>query len=36
VENPLRWMLHCDADDSEKQIVGEDELADAKLWQSLA
>jgi hypothetical protein len=36
VENPLRWMLHCDADDSEKQIVGEDELTDAKLWQSLA
>lgn len=35
VENPLRWMLHCEADADEKQIVGEDELADRKLWQPL-
>jgi hypothetical protein len=35
VENPMRWMLHCDTNSDEKQIVGEDELANQKLWQPL-
>ena len=35
VENPLRWMLHCDANADEKQIVAESELDDQRLWQPL-
>jgi hypothetical protein len=35
VENPMRWMLHCETNADEKQIVAEDELGDRKLWQPL-
>ena len=35
VENTLRWMLHCDANADEKQIVAENELGDQRLWQPL-
>ncbi len=28
VENPMRWMLHCETNADEKQIVAEDELGD--------
>ena len=35
VENPLRWMLHCDTSKAEKYVVSEIELADQKLWQPL-
>jgi hypothetical protein len=35
VENPMRWMLHSEANADEKQIVAEDELSDRKLWQPL-
>ncbi len=32
----MRWMLHTEGPDPEKLVVAEDELADTKLWQSLA
>ena len=35
VKSPLRWMLHGEANQDEKQIVGEDELDNPKLWQPL-
>jgi hypothetical protein len=35
IENPMQWMLHCEADADEKQIVAENELNDRKLWQPL-
>jgi len=35
VENPMRWMLHCETDDAEKQVVPENELGDSELWQPL-
>ena len=36
VEIPLRWMLHGDANASDKQVVSEDELSNPKLWQPLS
>jgi hypothetical protein len=35
IETPMRWMLHMEGNDEEKLVVAQDELADAKLWQSL-
>lgn len=35
VENPLQWMLHCETNADEKQIVDEGELGDRSLWQPL-
>jgi hypothetical protein len=35
IDNPMRWMLHCETVADEKLIVGEDELSDAKGWQPL-
>ena len=35
IETPMRWMLHMEGPVGEKLVVAEDELTDAKLWQSL-
>ncbi len=36
IESPMRWMLHMEGNEEEKFVAAEDELADTKLWQSLA
>ena len=35
IDSPMRWMLHMEGNDEERLVVAQDELADAKLWQSL-
>jgi hypothetical protein len=35
IETPLRWVLHNEADASDKPIVAEDALSDAKQWVAL-
>jgi len=36
IENPLRWMLHCETDEAEKLVVAEDELNNPKVWLPLS
>jgi hypothetical protein len=35
VENPIQWMLHCETDADEKQIVNENDLSNRNLWLPL-
>jgi len=35
VESLMKWMLHCETNSDEKQIVDESELSNRSLWQPL-